>query len=100
LIGAGRAIFAVGRSSCLAISDARCCGGFAFFPSITSGLTGCRSFRRAPRRSKYQCIGSGCLRPKLQAGLPYKTRPSVNSSLLPLLLGFVSPHTIRPPPGR
>ena len=31
---------------CLAISDARCYGVFASFPSITSGRTGC-TFRRA-----------------------------------------------------
>ena len=55
------------------------------------------SFARFPVHAK--CIGSGCLRPKLQAVSPYKTRPSANSGLLPLLLGFASPHTIRPPPG-
>jgi hypothetical protein len=55
------------------------------------------SFARFPVHAKY--IGSGCLRPKLQAGSPYKTRPSANSGLLPLLPGFASPHTIRPPPG-
>ena len=50
-------------------------------------------------RFMLNALDTGCLRPKLQAGSPYKTRPSANSGLRPLLLGFASPHTIPPPPG-